>query len=65
MKRSIEFLAEVTPAQDPSIRYDNARMAFATMAGALILARSINDQTLSDRILKTTAKQLIDSARRE
>ena len=48
---------------DSSRRYDDALMAFASMAGALILARAVNDQALSDRILKTTAKRIVDSPR--
>lgn len=49
---------------DSSRRYDDALMAFASMAGALILARAVSDDALSDRILKTTAKRITDSARR-
>lgn len=49
---------------DSSRRYDDALMAFASMAGALILARAVSDEALSDRILKTTAKRIIDSPRR-
>jgi hypothetical protein len=48
---------------DSARRYDDALMAFASMAGALILARAVNDQALSDRILKTTAKRIVDSPR--
>jgi len=47
-----------------SRRYDDALMAFASMAGALILARAVSDQAMSDRILKTTAKRIIDGPRR-
>jgi TetR/AcrR family transcriptional repressor of nem operon len=48
---------------DSSRRYDDALMAFASMAGALILARAVSDDALSDRILKTAAKRIIDSPR--
>ncbi len=46
---------------DSARRYDDALMAFASMAGALILARAVSDDALSDRILKTAAKRIIDS----
>ena len=48
---------------DSSRRYDDALMAFASMAGALILARAVSDDALSDRILKTAAKRIVDSPR--
>jgi TetR/AcrR family transcriptional repressor of nem operon len=54
----IEFLAQLMPGEDPSRRYDDAIAAFASMTGALILARAVNDETLSERILRATAKQI-------
>ena len=54
-----EFLAQLMPGDDPSRRYEDAIAAFAGMAGALILARAVNDETLSERILHTTAKRVI------
>jgi TetR/AcrR family transcriptional repressor of nem operon len=65
MKHSLEFLAGTRPSKDASRRYDDALVALAAMAGALMLARAVNDETLSDRILKTTAKRLIDCSRSE
>ncbi len=54
-----EFLAGLMPGEDPTRRYDDAIAAFAGMAGALMLARAVNDQTLSERILHTTAKRVL------
>jgi len=59
-KDALEFLAGVMPGDDPSRRYEDAIAAFASMAGALTLARAVSDETLTDLILKTTAKRLID-----
>jgi TetR/AcrR family transcriptional repressor of nem operon len=59
-KNGLAFLAEVMPGDDSSGRYEDAIAAFAGMAGALILARAVSDETLSDLILKTTAKRLTD-----
>ena len=61
-KDALEFLAEVMPGDDPSRRYEDAIAAFASMAGALILARAVSDETLSDLILKTTAKRLCQNS---
>jgi TetR/AcrR family transcriptional repressor of nem operon len=59
-KDGLAFLAEVTPGEDPARRYEDAIAAFASMVGALTLARAVSDETLADLILKTTAKRLID-----
>jgi TetR/AcrR family transcriptional repressor of nem operon len=59
-KDSLAFLAGVMPGDDPARRYEDAIAAFAAMAGALTLARAVSDATLSDLILKTTAKRLTD-----
>jgi TetR/AcrR family transcriptional regulator, transcriptional repressor for nem operon len=58
-KNALEFLAQIKPADDPSNSYDDAIATFVSMTGALILARAVNDRTLSNRILKTTAERLI------
>lgn len=58
-KDALEFLAGVMPGDDPARRYEDAIAAFASMAGALTLARAVNDETLSERILHTTAKRVI------
>jgi len=58
-KDALEFLAGVMPGEDPSRRYEDAIAAFASMAGALTLARAVNDETLSDQILHITAKRMI------
>jgi TetR/AcrR family transcriptional repressor of nem operon len=65
LKDALEFLAGVTPEKDHSRAYDEAIMAFASMTGALILARAVNDQKLSNRILETTAERVVDSYRRQ
>ncbi len=62
LKAGLEFLAGVMPGDDPSRRYDDAVAAFAGMVGALILARAVNDETLSERILQATAKRVIQPA---
>jgi TetR/AcrR family transcriptional repressor of nem operon len=58
-KDALVFLAGVIPGDDPARRYDDAIVAFAGMVGALILARAVNDEPLSDRILQATTKQVI------
>jgi TetR/AcrR family transcriptional repressor of nem operon len=61
LKAGLEFLAGVMPGDDSSGRYEDAIAAFAGMVGALILARAVNDELLSERILKATAKRVTQS----
>ena len=58
LKAGLEFLAELMPGDTPSRKYEDAIAAFAGMVGALILARAVNDETLSERILQATAERI-------
>ncbi|MEO6026240.1 MAG: TetR/AcrR family transcriptional regulator [Candidatus Binatia bacterium] len=58
LKEGLEVLAGVVPARTASRRTDTAIRLFSTMVGALILARAVDDETLSRRILKTVAEDL-------
>ena len=58
LKAGLEFLAELMPEDTPSRKYEDAIAAFAGMVGALILARAVNDETLSKRILHATAERI-------
>ncbi len=48
------------PGGDSLRRRENAIAAFACMVGGLILARAVNDNDLSDRILKIATRGSID-----
>ena len=63
LKEMIEFLATVMPRTGRSRGHDDAIVALASMAGALILARAVSDERLSNRILKTTAKRVLHVTR--
>ena len=58
IKDDLEFLSRLMESGDHSRSYEDAIVAFASMAGALILARAVNDEQLSDLILKSTAKRV-------
>jgi TetR/AcrR family transcriptional repressor of nem operon len=58
IKDDLEFLSRLMSNGDHSRSYEDAIVAFASMAGALILARAVNDEALSDLILKSTAKRV-------
>jgi TetR/AcrR family transcriptional regulator, transcriptional repressor for nem operon len=59
IKDDLEFLSRLMPDDGGEDRFEDAIVTFASMAGALILARAVNDEELSDLILKSTAKRVI------
>jgi TetR/AcrR family transcriptional regulator, transcriptional repressor for nem operon len=63
IKDDLEFLSRLMPDDGEGGRYEDAIVTFASMAGALILARAVNDEQLSDLILKSTAKRMIKRAK--
>lgn len=63
LKEGLEFLANVMPRTSRSSRYDDAIVAFASMAGAVILARATSDEKLSNQILKATARRVAPLAK--
>jgi len=50
----IELLTDLTPTNDP----DEAYLVLATLVGALVLARAVDDSGLSDEILERAARAL-------
>ena len=63
IKDDLEFLSRLMPDDGKEDRYEDAIATFASMAGALILARAVSDEELSDLILKSTAKRVIKRAK--
>ena len=63
IKEDLEFLSRLMPNDGHASRYEDAIVAFASMAGALILARAVNDDELSDLILKSTARRVTRRAK--
>ncbi len=50
----VELLTELTPANDP----DEAYLILAALVGTLVLARAVDDRSLSDEILDSAARAL-------
>jgi TetR/AcrR family transcriptional regulator, transcriptional repressor for nem operon len=63
LEEGLQVLASLVPAGGASHRDDVAIQLFSSMVGALILARAVGDDPLSQRILKTVAKGLKGVAR--
>jgi TetR/AcrR family transcriptional repressor of nem operon len=58
LKGVLEFLSHLMPDGIVARRREDAIAMFACMVGALILARAVNDEALSRRILKAAEKRL-------
>lgn len=63
LKDDLEFLSRMMPDAKHADCYEDAIATFASMAGALILARAVSDATFSDLILKSTARRVLGSAK--
>lgn len=57
----LQLVASVLPEGPDESRYDAVIALVAGMVGALLLARTVNDPTLSERILRTTRDFLIQT----
>lgn len=59
LKSDLEFLSRMMPEAKHAARYDDAIATFASMVGALILARAVSNISFSDLILKSTARSVL------
>jgi TetR/AcrR family transcriptional regulator, transcriptional repressor for nem operon len=64
LKEGFDFLAALMPGDTAASRYDSAIMTFASMAGAVMLARAMIDEALSDRVLRVVAEGVLDRRKR-
>ena len=55
-----EILGEAMNASLPHAGHEDPLVVFSTMVGALLLSRVVNDEQLSNRILESSAKSLLD-----
>ena len=61
LEEALDFLAGLIPRTASSRSgYEDAIAAFASMVGAMVLARAVNDKRLSNRILTATAKRIFE-----
>lgn len=62
-KDALEFLTELIGSDSASGNFEDALAAFASMAGAMMLARAVSDEALSDLILKATSRWVTGCAK--
>jgi TetR/AcrR family transcriptional regulator, transcriptional repressor for nem operon len=57
-RKLLDLFASLAPGRIKTVKRERAVVAYASMVGALILARAVDDEALSDEILKTVASSL-------
>lgn len=62
LEGAFDLMAGWMPDRAGSRRQQKAIAAFSAMVGALILARGVNDEALSQQILAVSAKWVVDAA---
>ena len=60
VKGAFDVIAGLMPDREASRRDEKGIAALSQMVGALILARAVDDETLSQRILEASAKRVMD-----
>jgi TetR/AcrR family transcriptional repressor of nem operon len=63
VKTFVEILGSALRQADPAATPDDALAAFATMVGALVLARAVDDDAYARRILAAAVDRLLPSTR--
>ncbi|MGP0094332.1 MAG: TetR/AcrR family transcriptional regulator [Xanthobacteraceae bacterium] len=56
--RLIEPLTRIVPGRSPAVKRERALATMASLVGALVLARAVDDEAFSEEILKATAASL-------
>jgi TetR/AcrR family transcriptional regulator, transcriptional repressor for nem operon len=62
VRRMLDALTRAVPGGDAAARENAATAVLATMVGALILSRAVDDPALSDRILRAARTHLLRDA---
>jgi TetR/AcrR family transcriptional repressor of nem operon len=58
----IDVMARACPGETEDAQRDEAIAIIASMVGAVVLSRVVEDRTLSDRVLAVVRKRLLNTA---
>jgi TetR/AcrR family transcriptional regulator, transcriptional repressor for nem operon len=58
----LEFLARLTPGKTAAVKHEKAIVTFASMVGALVISRAVNDSKVSKEILEVVSASVAGSA---
>jgi TetR/AcrR family transcriptional repressor of nem operon len=61
-RRAVRRIGAKLPGRDDTAREDDALALFASMVGAVVLARAVDDPQLSDRILSVNHQRLLQQS---
>lgn len=59
VRETIELMTKLAPGTGKAARRDKAMASFAAMVGALVLSRAVEDQALSEAILRAVGKAVV------
>ena len=62
LKGAVDLIARLLPDREAARREDRALAMFSAMVGAVVLARAVDDEALSDRILRASSARLVSLA---
>ena len=54
----VDVLARLIPGKSKAVKHEKALATFASMVGALVLARAVDDPALSEEILRTVSASI-------
>jgi TetR/AcrR family transcriptional regulator, transcriptional repressor for nem operon len=55
MRRLVDFLSQLVPGRSPAARHEKALTTFASMVGAVVLARAVDDRALAEEIMQSVS----------
>ena len=58
VRAMVELMTRLVPGRSKAVKRKKALAAYASMVGALVLARAVEDEALSREILEATAQGL-------
>ena len=58
VRAMVDLIARLTPGRSKAVKRQRALAAYASMVGAMVLARAVDDDALSQEILQATAASL-------
>jgi TetR/AcrR family transcriptional regulator, transcriptional repressor for nem operon len=59
LREGIEFLTTIVPGRSKAARREKALATYASMVGAVLLARSVEDPALAEQILRSVSKSIL------
>ena len=62
LRELFDLLASIVPGRTKAARFERALSTYASMVGAMVLARSVDDPVLAEQILQSVSKSILGSS---